>query len=41
MKSPCPPGVPIVFPGEVIDDDAIAAMKLHGMKSVSVITNKE
>ncbi|MBD5111003.1 MAG: amino acid decarboxylase [Ruminococcaceae bacterium] len=41
MKSHCPPGVPIVFPGEVIDDDAIAAMRLHGVKSVSVITNKE
>lgn len=41
IKSPCPPGVPIVFPGEIIDEDAIIAMKLHGVKSVSVITTKE
>lgn len=41
MKSPCPPGVPIVFPGEVIDEDAIAVMKMHGVKSVSVIATKE
>ncbi len=41
MKSPCPPGVPIVFPGEIIDEDAIIAMKLHGVKSISVVTSKE
>lgn len=40
IKSPCPPGVPIVFPGEEIDDDAITAMKMHGKKYISIISNK-
>ena len=33
----CPPAVPIVVSGEIIDDKAIAAFKYYGIKSCSVI----
>lgn len=38
LKSPCPPGVPIVMPGEIIDHNVVDALKMFGVKSVPVIT---
>lgn len=37
LKSPCPPGVPIVMPGEIIDHNVVDALKMFGVKSVPVI----
>ena len=37
LKSPCPPGVPIVMPGEIIDHNVVDALKMLGVKSVPVI----
>lgn len=36
--APCPPGVPLIFPGEIIDHNVIEALKMHGVKTVSVLT---
>lgn len=33
----CPPGIPIVMPGERIDSEAVEALGLYGVKSVSVL----
>lgn len=38
MKAPCPPGVPLIFPGEAIDNSVIGALKMHGVKTISVLT---
>lgn len=38
LKSPCPPGVPLIFPGEIIDHNVVEALKMHGVKTVSVLT---
>lgn len=37
LKCPCPPGVPLVMPGEVIDSTVIDALKIYGVKTVPVI----
>ncbi len=37
LKSPCPPGVPIVMPGEIIDHNVVDALKMFGVKSIPVI----
>ncbi|MCH5208168.1 MAG: amino acid decarboxylase [Oscillospiraceae bacterium] len=34
----CPPGVPLVMPGEMFDHNVINALKMHGVKNVSIIT---
>ncbi len=36
--APCPPGVPLVMPGEIISDEAAEALRLYNVKEVSVIT---
>lgn len=33
----CPPGVPLVMPGEIFDHNVIDALKIYGVKQVSVI----
>lgn len=33
----CPPGIPIVIPGERIDSEAVEALKLYGVKSVEIL----
>ena len=37
LKCPCPPGVPLVMPGEVIDNTVVDALKIYGVKTVPVI----
>ncbi len=37
LKCPCPPGVPLVMPGEIIDHTVIDALKCYGVKNVPVI----
>lgn len=37
LKCPCPPGVPLVMPGEVIDNAVIDSLKIYGVKTVPVI----
>lgn len=37
LKCPCPPGVPLVMPGEVIDNAVVDALKIYGVKTVPVI----
>ena len=37
LKCPCPPGVPLVMPGEIIDSTVIDALKIYGVKTVPVI----
>ena len=34
----CPPGVPLVMPGEILDHNVIDALKMHGVKQVSVVS---
>lgn len=41
LNTPCPPGVPLIFPGENIDRSVIEALKMHGVKTVSVLTRSE
>jgi len=38
LNAPCPPGVPLIFPGEIIDHSVIDALKMHGVKTISVLT---
>lgn len=38
LDCPCPPGVPLIMPGEVFDHNVINAMKMHGVKNVSVVS---
>ena len=33
----CPPAVPIVIPGEIIDEDAIECFKYYGIESCIVV----
>ncbi len=35
--SPCPPGIPVVMPGERIDEETAAALKTYGIGEVSVM----
>ncbi|MGN1118795.1 MAG: amino acid decarboxylase [Oscillospiraceae bacterium] len=37
LKAPCPPGIPLVMPGEIIDHNVVDALKLYGVKEVPVI----
>ncbi len=37
LCAPCPPGVPPVMPGEIIDHDAADALKIFGVKTVAVV----
>lgn len=37
MKAPCPPGVPLVMPGEIIDHYVVEALMKYGVKYISVI----
>ncbi|MDE7362990.1 MAG: amino acid decarboxylase [Oscillospiraceae bacterium] len=37
IEAPCPPGVPLIFPGEIIDHNVIEALKMHGVKTVTVL----
>lgn len=34
---PCPPGVPVVMPGEKIGDEEIEALKAYGISEISVV----
>ena len=34
----CPPGVPLVMPGEILDHNVINALKMHGVKQVAVVS---
>jgi len=38
---PCPPGTPIVLPGEIVSTDAVEAMKRHGIESVCVVKSRK
>lgn len=38
IDCPCPPGVPLIMPGELFDHNVINAMKLHGVQYVSVLS---
>ena len=35
---PCPPGVPIVMPGELIDEPAIKLLAEYGIEKVTTVT---
>lgn len=37
MKAPCPPGIPLIFPGEKIDSEIVEILKMHNVKSVLVV----
>ncbi len=37
LCAPCPPGVPIIMPGEIIDHNAADALKAFGVKTVAVL----
>lgn len=37
FEAPCPPGIPLVMPGEILDHNVIDALKAHGVKTVSVL----
>lgn len=37
IQCPCPPCIPIVMPGERIDNEAVEALGLYGVKQVSVL----
>lgn len=37
LSAPCPPGVPLVMPGEIIDHYVVDALKMYGVKQVAVI----
>lgn len=37
IEAPCPPGVPLIFPGEIIDHNVIEALKMHKVKTVTVL----
>ncbi|WP_374045427.1 hypothetical protein [uncultured Anaerotruncus sp.] len=36
--SPCPPGVPIVMPGERIDGAAVETLRSYGVTEVNVVS---
>jgi arginine/lysine/ornithine decarboxylase len=37
LSAPCPPCVPLIMPGEIIDHNVVDALKLYGVKTVAVI----
>lgn len=37
MKAPCPPGIPLIFPGEKIDSEIVEILKMHEVSSVLVV----
>ena len=37
MVTPCPPGIPVVMPGEILDDEAIFLLKSYGITAVNVV----
>lgn len=37
IQSPCPPGIPVVMPGERIDSEVVEALRLYGVKSIAVM----
>ena len=37
LFAPCPPCVPLVMPGEIIDHNVVDALRLYGVKQVAVI----
>ena len=41
FESTCPPGVPLVMPGELLDNSTVEALKLHGVKSVPIVTKSQ
>ena len=34
----CPPGVPLIMPGEIIDHNVVEALKAHGIQQISVVS---
>lgn len=38
VKVPCPPAIPIVISGELIDENAVETMKFYGIKEVAVVS---
>lgn len=38
IQSPCPPCIPIVMPGERIDAEAAEALRLYGVKNITVLS---
>lgn len=37
LNAPCPPCVPLVMPGEIIDHNVVEALKLYGVKTIAVL----
>ena len=37
LNAPCPPCVPLVMPGEIIDHNVMAALKQYGVKRVAIL----
>ena len=37
LTAPCPPGVPLVMPGEIFDHNVMAMLKSYGVKTVQII----
>ncbi len=40
IKAPCPPGVPIVMPGEVIDHETADALRIYGIEEIRVLCRR-
>ena len=38
IQSPCPPCIPIVMPGERIDAEAAEALRLYGVRNITVLS---
>lgn len=38
MKSVCPPGVPLIFPGEIIDHTTAEILKARGINKIHIVT---
>ena len=38
--SPCPPGVPLVMPGEIISEKVLDLLSYFGVQSIRVVCNK-
>lgn len=34
----CPPGIPLIMPGEIIDHNVVEALKAHGIQQISVVS---
>lgn len=37
MVTPCPPGIPVIMPGEILDGETIFLLKSYGITSVNVV----